>query len=87
MGAETRDVVYLLLWRFSKPVAWANLIAWPVAGYLMNRWLHTFPYHTTLQVWLFVAAGAGALLLALVTVSAHSMLVARASPVTALRYE
>jgi putative ABC transport system permease protein len=87
MGAETRDVVYLLLWRFSKPVVWANLIAWPVAGYLMNRWLHTFSYHTTLQAWLFAAAGAGALLLALVTVSAHSLLVARASPVTALRYE
>ena len=87
MGAQTRDVVYLLLWRFTKPVVCANLIAWPVAGYLMNRWLHTFPYHSTLQIWMFAAAGAGALLLALLTVSAHSMLVARASPVSALRHE
>jgi hypothetical protein len=38
-------------------------------------------------VWLFLAAAGVALLIALLTVSAHSILVARAQPVAALRHE
>ena len=66
---------------------WANLIAWPVAGYLMNRWLQGFAYHAPLQPLLFIGAAVVTLAIALLTVSAHSVLVARAKPVTALRYE
>jgi putative ABC transport system permease protein len=87
MGAGNADIVRLLLWQFGKPVLWANLIAWPVAGYLMHRWLLGFAYHTTLNPVLFVGAAAVTLAIALVTVSAHSMHVARARPVAALRYE
>ncbi len=87
MGAESADVTKLLLWQFAKPVLWANLIAWPVAGFVMNRWLQGFAYHIDLEPWLFVAAAAVALLVAMLTVSTHSILVARARPVTALRYE
>jgi putative ABC transport system permease protein len=87
MGAHTADVLRLLLWQFSKPVLWANLIAWPMAGWAMQRWLDSFVYHVNLPLWLFPAAAVAALLIALATVSAHSVLVARAKPVTALRYE
>ena len=86
-GADTRDVLRLLLWQFSKPVMWANLIAWPVAGYIMSRWLAGFAYHITLPLWLFPSTAAGALAVALLTVATHSILVARAPPVAALRYE
>jgi putative ABC transport system permease protein len=87
LGADQGDIVRLLLWQFGKPVLWANLIAWPVAGYLMNRWLEGFAYHAPLQPLLFVGAAAVTLAIALLTVSAHSIRVARAKPVTALRYE
>jgi putative ABC transport system permease protein len=87
MGASNTDIVLLLLWQFGKPVLWANLIAWPVAGYLMNRWLQGFAYHTSLQPILFIAAAVLTLAVALLTVSAHSILVAREKPVLALRYE
>src|SRR6185436_6530765 len=87
MGAGDADIVRLLLWQFAKPVLWANLIAWPVAGYLMNRWLHGFAYHTNLQPVIFVCAAVVTLAIASLTVSAHSLLVARAKPVVALRYE
>ena len=66
---------------------WANLIAWPVTAYAMQRWLQGFAYHVDLAVWLFPAAAGLALLIALLTVSTHSVLVARAKPVAALRYE
>jgi putative ABC transport system permease protein len=87
LGAQTGDVLRLLLWQFSKPVLWANLIAWPVAAWAMQRWLDGFAYRTALPVWLFPAAAVAALLIALLTVTAHSLLVARAKPVAALRHE
>jgi putative ABC transport system permease protein len=87
LGANTGDVVQLLLWQFSKPVVWGCLLAWPAAGFAMRRWLATFAYHIDLPLWLFPAAAVTALLIALATVSTQSVLVARARPVAALRYE
>jgi putative ABC transport system permease protein len=87
MGAATGDVLRLLLWQFARPVLWANLITWPLAAWLMTRWLETFAYHIDLPLWLFPATGVATLIIALLTVSVHSILVARAKPVAALRYE
>jgi len=87
MGAGTGDIMRLLMWQFTKPVLWANLIAWPLAAWLMTRWLETFASHIDLPLWLFPATGAVTLAIALLTVSVHSFVVARAKPVAALRYE
>ena len=87
MGAETGDVVRLLLWQFSRPVLWASLIAWPVAAYAMRSWLQGFAYHIDLDARLFTLAAALALGVALITVATHSMRLARAKPIVALRYE
>ena len=56
MGASTFDVMRLLLWQFTKPVLWANLIAWPVAFWAMDHWLQGFAYRVDLPAWLFLAA-------------------------------
>ena len=87
MGAGTADVLRMLLWQFTRPVLASMLIAWLVAGMLMNRWLHGFAYHVKLDPWLMVAAAAAGLVIALATVSVHCILIARARPVAALRYE
>ncbi|HEY2658702.1 MAG TPA: ABC transporter permease [Caulobacteraceae bacterium] len=87
MGASTGDILRLLVWRFSQPVLWANLLAWPVAWWVMDRWLHGFAYHVDLTPWTLAAASVGALAIAWATVSVQSFLVARAKPVAALRYE
>jgi len=87
MGAGTGDIMRLLMWQFTKPVLWANLIAWPSAGFLMSRWLQGFAHHVNMQPALFAASSALALVIALLTVSVHCWLVARAKPVAALRYE
>jgi putative ABC transport system permease protein len=87
MGAGTGDIMRLLMWQFTKPVLWANLITWPIAWFLMSRWLQGFGHHVDMQPQLFAASSALALVIALLTVSIHCWLVARAKPVTALRYE
>lgn len=87
MGARRRDILVFLGWQFARPVLWANLIAWPCAWLAMQRWLQGFEYHTELGLSTFVIAGTAALIIALVTVWGHVLLVARANPVQALRYE
>lgn len=87
MGAGTGDIVRLLMWQFMTPVLWANLIAWPIAWFLMSKWLQGFTHHMDMPPALFAASSALALVIALLTVSVHCWLVARAKPVTALRYE
>jgi putative ABC transport system permease protein len=87
MGASRGDIVRMLLWQFTRPVLWANLIAWPACYYFMHRWLQGFAYRTDLAPWMFLGAGGLAVAIASLTVSAHALLVARAKPVAALRYE
>jgi putative ABC transport system permease protein len=86
-GARTRDIVRLLLWQFSIPVLMANLIAWPVAWFYLRHWLEGYAYRISLNPIYFLAGGLAALLIAWVTVITHAVLIARASPVHALRYE
>jgi putative ABC transport system permease protein len=86
-GARTRDIVHLLAWQFSKPVIVANLIAWPVAWWVMRDWLNTFDARIDLGPTPFLLAGIVALAIAIGTIAGHAVRVARANPIHALRYE
>ncbi|MBT7582185.1 MAG: FtsX-like permease family protein [Kordiimonadaceae bacterium] len=86
-GASVADIVKLLVWQFTIPVLFSNLLAWPVAFYFMNEWLMEFSYRINLNVFHFVGAGFFVLLLAWMTVSGHAISIARMSPINALRHE
>ena len=87
LGARSRDIVRLLAWQFSKPVIIANLIAWPIAWWVMRDWLNTFDARMPLGPTPFLVAGGLALAIALGTIASHAMKVARSNPINALRYE
>jgi putative ABC transport system permease protein len=87
LGARTRDIVRLLVWQFSRPVIIANVIAWPIAWWLMRDWLNGFDQRIALTPVPFLLASAVALGIAIATVVGHSMKIARANPIHALRYE
>ena len=87
LGASVGSILLMLSKEFIKWIAIANLIAVPVAYYIMNKWLQDFAYHINIRWWLFVTAGAIALVIALLTISAQAIKAATANPVESLRYE
>ncbi|MFQ5751728.1 MAG: ABC transporter permease [bacterium] len=87
LGASVTGVVALLSKDFVKLVLLANVIAWPVAWWAMNKWLQNFAYRIDIDWWVFLLAGGLALLIALLTVSAQAIRAALANPVDSLRYE
>jgi putative ABC transport system permease protein len=80
-------VTLLLSKDFIKPIVVAILIASPVSWYVMHRWLQDFAYRTHIALWMFVAAGLLAVLIAVVTVSFQAVKAAIANPVKSLRTE
>jgi putative ABC transport system permease protein len=87
LGASIFRIVFLLSNEFSKWVLIANIIAWPLAYYFMNRWLQTFAYRTTIGFGIFFFSGLVALVIALLTVGYQSIRAARCNPIDSLRYE
>jgi putative ABC transport system permease protein len=86
-GARTADIVLLMLWRISLPVLLANGIAWPLAWYYLHQWLAGYTHRIVLSPLYFLAAGVIALGIACATVYGNTVRLARAHPVSALRYE
>jgi len=87
LGARTRDIVRLLVWQFTRPVIIANIIAWPIAWWMMRDWLNGFDERIALTPVPFVLAAAIAFGIAIATVVGHAIRVGRANPIHALRYE
>jgi len=87
LGASLSGVVVLLTKEFSKWVIIANLIAWPVSYFALNRWLQEFPYRTDIKLWIFVGAGMLTFMIAILTVSYQSLKAALSNPADSLRYE
>ena len=87
LGASVPGLVQLLSVDFLKLIAIGNLIAWPLAWFAMGRWLENFAYRIDIGIWVFILAGALALLIAMLTVSWQAIKAALSNPVTALRYE
>ena len=87
LGARTRDIVRLLVWQFTRPVLLANIIAWPIAWWVMRDWLNEFQDRIEIGPLPFIVAGLAAFAIAAVTIAGHALRVARANPIHALRYE
>lgn len=87
LGASVADVTALLSKDFLKLVLIANVLAWPAGWWLMNRWLQDYEYRISIGWKLFLIAGIGSLLIALITISFQAVKAALANPVKSLRTE
>jgi putative ABC transport system permease protein len=87
LGASVNQIVMMVSVSFVKQVVIAFMLAAPVSYYLMSEWLTNFNYRIDFN-WLIVAlSGLIAIAIALLTVSYHSIQVARNNPVDSLRTE
>ena len=87
LGASVLQLVGMLSKEFMILVVIAFLIGIPTGYYLMSEWLEAFAYRTNLNVFVFVMAGAVALMIAWLTVSFESFAAARKNPVESLKGE
>jgi len=87
LGASVLGLASLLSKDFLKLVLVATVITFPVAYWVMNKWLLEFAYHIDIQWWVFALAGSLALAIALLTVSHQAFKAALANPVKSLRSE
>jgi putative ABC transport system permease protein len=87
LGAPVSGIILLLSKEFTKWVIAANVIAWPIAYLLMQKWLQNFAFRISIGIATFLLAACLAFLIALITVSYQSLKAALASPIESLRYE
>ncbi len=87
LGASFNQIITLLSKDFMKLVLVSVVIATPLAWYVMTNWLESFAYQVDIQWWIFVVAGAIAVVIALVTVSFQSIKAASINPARSLRTE
>jgi len=87
LGASVTSILTLLNKEVIVLIAISLLISSPVAWFFMHKWLQNFVYHTNLSLWVFMLAGAGALLIALITISFQTIRSATSNPVKGLRNE
>lgn len=87
LGASVSEITYLLTRDLIRWVVLANVIAWPVGFYAMQRWLQNFVYRTNISAVTFILSAFLALCIAVLIVSFQTIKAARANPIDSLRYE
>jgi len=87
LGASVSGLAGLLSKDFLQLVLLSCVIAFPLAYWVMHNWLTKYQYHIGINWWVFIIAGAGAVIIALVTVSFQSVKAALSNPVKSLRSE
>jgi putative ABC transport system permease protein len=87
LGASVPGIILMMSREFIRWVLIANIVAWPLAYYIMRRWLQSFAYRSDIGLSVFILSGFIAVVIALLTVSFQTIKAAIANPVDSLRYE
>ena len=87
LGASVSNIVVLLSKNFLKLILLSAIVAFPLAWWAMHLWLEDFAYRVNIGWWIFILAGASALLIALTTISFQAIKAAIANPIKSLRTE
>ncbi|WP_240768659.1 ABC transporter permease [Olivibacter sp. XZL3] len=87
LGATIGDIVLLVSKNLITLVGLSLVIAFPLAYWLMNRWLSNYAYRTDASLWIFLGAGSAVVAIAILTVYAKASKAARKNPIHAIRTE
>lgn len=87
IGASVTNIVLLFYKQYFKLVVIANIIALPLAWYMMKYWLRDFPYRITISWWIFAISLSAGVIIAFCTIAFKTIKAANANPVESLRAE
>jgi putative ABC transport system permease protein len=87
LGSTPSKIVALMSRDFAILVLLAFGVALPIAYLGMSQWLKGFAFRTTIGIWIFLAAGAAALIIEQATISFQALKAAHTNPADALRSE
>jgi len=87
MGASQNQILFLFLIQFAKWVIISNVIAWPLAYFVIKPWLQNFTYRIDFPFWTFIISLLLSLIIAAITVSWQSIKASRMNPATSIRVE
>ncbi|MHA4808921.1 ABC transporter permease [Flavitalea flava] len=87
LGASVSRIVAMLSKEYLGLVSIGMLIGFPVAWWVMQKWLQSFAYRTPVEWWIFIVAGLTTLVIAMVTVGMQAIKAAVANPAASLKTE
>ncbi|HPG32657.1 MAG TPA: ABC transporter permease [Lentimicrobium sp.] len=87
LGSSVSKIVFMLYKESILLVMIACVIAIPVSAYFLKDWLQNFAYHVDITWLTYAIAVLSSLLVALISVSFHSIKAATSNPVNAIKYE
>jgi putative ABC transport system permease protein len=87
LGASWGEIVTMLSKEFVVLVLAANILAWPLAFFIMRGWIQRFAYRIPIGWDLFVISALITIVITLITISYQSVKSALANPADSLRYE
>ncbi len=87
LGATETQITILLSKNFTWLIVISFIAVSPITYWLLSGWLQTFAYRISINPVVFLIGGILSLLIALITISYHTLRSAKANPVKALRYE
>jgi putative ABC transport system permease protein len=87
LGATVNQLFTLMTKDLVKLVFWALVIALPLAGFMMNKWLANYAYHISLNWSMFVIPALLVLFIALIVISGEIIKAAWMNPVKSLKTE
>ena len=79
-GAETKDIIFLFLVNFVKIIGFSTVISIPVCFFILQRWIQTYAFRTSLSGWIFILVPAVVMLITAVEISLQIFFTARQNP-------
>lgn len=87
LGSTSAGIVLLLSKGFIQLVLIANLIAWPLAWWIMDAWLQSFPYRIQIDPLMLLLSGVAVVIIAFISVGIQTFKASLINPAKTLKYE
>ncbi len=87
MGSQSSGIMAILIGEMIKWIMVSILFAWPVAYFLMNKWLENFAYHIKIGAGVFFLSLSISLFISLLAISYHMIKLSGVNPASMIRNE